>query len=38
MRSRPARHGHQQLRKEIKAAKKAGQSLRKFLKFKKKDK
>lgn len=35
MRGRPPSHGHQQLRKDIKAARKAGKSLRKFLKDKK---
>jgi hypothetical protein len=35
MRGRPPGHGHQQLRRDIKAAKKAGKSLRKFRKDKK---
>lgn len=35
MRGRPPRHGHTQLRKDIKEAKKAGKSLREFLKNKK---
>ncbi len=35
MRGRPPSHGHTQLRKDIKDAKEAGKSLRKFLKDKK---
>ncbi len=38
MLGRPPAHGHQQLRQDIKAARKAGKSLRKFRKDKKKDK
>ena len=35
MRGRPPSHGHRRLRQDIKDAKKAGKSLRKFLKDKK---
>jgi hypothetical protein len=35
MRGRPPRHGHDRLRKDIKEAREAGKSLRKFLKDKK---
>ena len=37
MQGRPARHGHTRLRENIKNARKAGKSLRKFLKDRKKN-